>query len=452
MPESQIIEYKSSWRDEYLKWICGFANAQGGKLYIGVDDVGRVVGVQHAKRLMEDIPNKIRESLGLFVKVNLLSENSKEYIEISVSASPEPVNYKGEYHYRMGSTKQLLQGPALTHFLLNKTKSKWDALSVDDVEFKDLDKESFDIFRREAKKSGRMTVQDLAMTNEGLLDSLNLTLNGKLTRAAVLLFHRKPEKWFGGAYVKIGFFGDGPDLRYQDEIYGSLFIQADRVVELIYLKYFKARISYDGLIRVERYPIPKDAMREAVFNALMHSNYDSGVPIQIRIHENLVLISNDCIFPANWTAETLMQRHRSEQYNPKIANAFFRAGYVEAWGRGIENMCKLCADNAVKTEYTVHPCDVMLEFSIPQLEISEKRPNVAIGMWPEKWPEKWPENAKKIIQAMANDQFVTITELENLLAVGHTTVKKMLQEMQKEGYIRRIGPDKGGYWQIVKDS
>ena len=72
-------------------------------------------------------------------------------------------------------------------------------------------------------------------------------------------------------------------------------------------------------------------------------------------------------------------------------------------------------------------------------------------MWPEKWPEKWPENAKKIIQAMANDQFVTIAELEKLLAVGHTTVKKMLQEMQKEGYIRRVGPDKGGYWQIMKN-
>ena len=125
---------------------------------------------------------------------------------------------------------------------------------------------------------------------------------------------------------------------------------------------------------MERYPIPKDAMREAVFNALMHSNYDSGVQIQIRIHEDLVLISNDCVFPANWTAETLMQRHRSEQYNPKIANAFFRAGYVEAWGRGIENMCKLCADYGVKTEYTVHPCDVMLEFRNPRLDVFDKRP------------------------------------------------------------------------------
>ena len=61
-----------------------------------------------------------------------------------------------------------------------------------------------------------MTVQDLAMTNEELLDNLNLTVNGKLTRAAVLLFHRKPERWFGDASVKIVFFGDGPDLQYQE--------------------------------------------------------------------------------------------------------------------------------------------------------------------------------------------------------------------------------------------
>ena len=83
MSENQNIEYKSSWRDEYLKWICGFANAQGGKLYIGVDDNGVVRGVQNAKKLMEDIPNKIREALGLLVDVNLLSVDSKEYMKIS---------------------------------------------------------------------------------------------------------------------------------------------------------------------------------------------------------------------------------------------------------------------------------------------------------------------------------------------------------------------------------
>ena len=76
--ESQNLEHKESWRDEYLKWICGFANAQGGRVYIGVDDDRQVTGVEDSKRLMEDIPNKIRDVLGIIVDVNLLKENEKE--------------------------------------------------------------------------------------------------------------------------------------------------------------------------------------------------------------------------------------------------------------------------------------------------------------------------------------------------------------------------------------
>ncbi len=453
MPESQNIEYKESWRDEYIKWICGFANAQGGKIFVGIDDKGHVVGLQNAKKLMEDIPNKVRDALGLLVDVNLLSVDSKEYIEISVSPSTYPVNYKGEYHYRTGSTKQLLQGASLTQFLLNKTGTKWDALPVDGVSFRDLDKESFDIFRREAKKSGRMTSQDLSMTDEELLDSLNLVVDGKLTRAAVLLFHRKPEKWFGGAYVKIGFFGDGPDLQYQDEIYGSLFIQADRVVELIYLKYFKARISYDGLIRVERYPIPKDAMREAVYNALMHSNYSSGVPIQIRIHENEVLISNDCVFPANWTAETLMQRHRSEQYNPKIANAFFRAGYVEAWGRGIENMCKLCKDYGVKTEYTVHPEDVMLAFFAKQETAATQSATQSTTQSATQSTQKYLPIEIKLMHYLVANPRATQGQIAKYLGMNLNTTKYYLNKLGKLEVpaIKHEGTTRKGSWMVLID-
>ena len=72
MSESQNIEYKESWRDEYLKWICGFANAQGGRIYIGINDKQEIVGVADSKRLMEDIPNKIVNYLGIVADVNLL--------------------------------------------------------------------------------------------------------------------------------------------------------------------------------------------------------------------------------------------------------------------------------------------------------------------------------------------------------------------------------------------
>ena len=125
------------------------------KIYIGTDDNGNVIGVQDSKKLLEDIPNKVRDILGIIVDVNLLSQEGKDYIEICVNPSSYPVNYKGEYHYRSGSTKQLLRGAALTEFLLSKTGYKWDAVPVDGVTVDDLDKESFRHFsaRGSAKRS-----------------------------------------------------------------------------------------------------------------------------------------------------------------------------------------------------------------------------------------------------------------------------------------------------------
>ena len=95
LSESQNIEYKESWRDEYLKWICGFANAHGGLIYIGVNDNKEVIGLPDAKKLMEDIPNKIVNYLGIVEDVNLLAEDDKEYIEIDVAPSNMPIAYKG---------------------------------------------------------------------------------------------------------------------------------------------------------------------------------------------------------------------------------------------------------------------------------------------------------------------------------------------------------------------
>ena len=170
MAESQNIEWKESWRDEYLKWICGFANAQGGRIYIGIDDTGKVVGIQNGKRLLEEIPNKIQANLGFLADVNLLSKNGLEYIEVIVNPSSYPVSYRGEYHFRSGSTKQVLRGTALTEFISSKTGIRWEDSVIEGVTVEDLDKESFDIFRREAVRSKRMTKDDLNMSNAELFN------------------------------------------------------------------------------------------------------------------------------------------------------------------------------------------------------------------------------------------------------------------------------------------
>ena len=88
MPENQNIEWKAKWKDDYLEWICGFANAQGGKIYIGCDDDGNVLGLPNIRKLLEDIPNKIRNAMSIVVDVNQLERDGKEYLEIVVPPYP----------------------------------------------------------------------------------------------------------------------------------------------------------------------------------------------------------------------------------------------------------------------------------------------------------------------------------------------------------------------------
>ena len=139
MPEHQNIEYKQSWRDEYLKWICGFANAQGGRIFIGLDDNGMVTGIEEYKKLMDDIPNKAVNHLGLIVDVNLHEQADKHYMEIIVPPSTVPISYHGIYHYRSGSTKQELKGPSLHNWLLKKSGKNWEDISVPGATIDDLD-------------------------------------------------------------------------------------------------------------------------------------------------------------------------------------------------------------------------------------------------------------------------------------------------------------------------
>ncbi|MEY2794156.1 MAG: hypothetical protein RJA76_2148 [Bacteroidota bacterium] len=342
MSESQSIEYKQSWRDEYLKWICGFANANGGSIFIGKDDNGNVVGLPDAKRLLEEIPNKVRDILGILVDVNLQTTAQGDFIEIIVEGHPYPVNYKGQYHYRSGSTKQELLGTALDKFLLQKKGKRWDGVPVPKISAKDLKQEAFDFFRKRAFKSQRIEEAVLTDSDEHLLENLQLKENDFLKRAAILLFHSNPENFVTGSYIKIGYFEADDDLRFQDEIHGSLFEQIEKTMDLLFTKYIKALISYDGINRVETYEYPKDAVREALLNAIAHKDYSGGVPIQISVYLNKIFIWNEGQLPEDWTVQNLMEKHASRPYNPDIANALFRSGYIESWGRGTIKIIRAC--------------------------------------------------------------------------------------------------------------
>ena len=341
MNEDQNIEWKRSWRDEYLKWICGFANAQGGVLEIGRNDRGEAIGVKNVLQLLEEIPNKVQALLGIVVEVNLKSEGGVEYLEIVVDPHPNPISYRGEFHYRSGSTKQVLRGAALSRFLLQKYGKTWDDVPMPGVGLKDLDGRTLESFRRRAADSERLSQDILDESDAGVIEKLRLREGEYLKRAAVLLFHPAPGRFVREAYIKIGYFR-GPELLYQDVIEGDLFAQVDRTMDLLYSKYTKALISYDGVYRVETFPVPNEAMREAVINAVIHRDYASTSPIQIRVYDHRIMLWNPGQLPPNWSVEQLTGEHSSRPHNPGIAYAFFRAGMIEAWGRGIRRIAHVC--------------------------------------------------------------------------------------------------------------
>ena len=131
--ENQAVEWKESWHDKYLEWVCGYANAQGGILYIGINDDGNVVGLDDKtiKRLLEDVPNKISSAFGITCDVNLRTKQKKKYVEIIVKKSVLPLNLHGHYYYRTGSVKKEITGFELTEFIMKSTGTSFDEVLSD---------------------------------------------------------------------------------------------------------------------------------------------------------------------------------------------------------------------------------------------------------------------------------------------------------------------------------
>jgi ATP-dependent DNA helicase RecG len=345
MIEQQNIEYKSCWRDEYLKWICGFANAQGGKIFIGVDDKGNVIGLDDYIKLMDDIPNKAVSYLGLVVDVNLHKKDGKCYIEIDVPVSTVPISFHGIYHYRSGSTKQELKGIALQNWLLKKMGKHWEDIPVPSATIDDLDEPTIQRFLKKAIEKDRVPADAANNSTAELLEKLNLvTKDGQLTNAALLLFGKRPYSISATTSFKIGRFGKQlHDLHFQDIIETNLFTMADLVMGKLNDRYLIRPISYKGLERLEPLEYPEPALREAVLNAIIHKDY-SSTWIFLRVYDDRLEIWNPGTLPEELTVEKLKGAHSSYPRNANIAGVFFKAGYIESWGRGVNNIISACTE------------------------------------------------------------------------------------------------------------
>lgn len=419
MAETQNIEYKKIWKDEFLVSVCAFANSQGGKLYIGIDDKGNISPLTNPKKLMEALPEKIKNRLGVVSEVNLLGLPEKNYIEIVTQPYSVPIYYRGKLYVRSGTTNQELTGNTLTDFLLKKSGRTWDDIIEERATFADIDKDSIDLFLSDASKSEYKRLPDAEnISHEELLEKLFIAEEGRIKRAAVVLFGKNPGRFYSNTFVKIGKFGkDDEDLIANETVEGNLIQLLRRITEQLNNKFLSHRIEFEGLQRIEKGEYPVAAIREMMLNALVHRNY-FGAPTQIKIYPEKFSIWNEGLLPENMDLESLKRSHRSRPRNPRIAHVCYNAGYIDSWGRGTLKIIKSCKE-AELPEPDIHEIDGGIQVTIYKTIYStEKLMEMGLN-----------ERQIKAIEFVKEKGSITNTDYQNLNSVSRATASRDLSDL-----------------------
>lgn len=186
MKENQTTEFKESWRDEYVRYVSAFCNTNGGTLYIGIDDKGRVVGVEQVDLLIEKLPNFIVQKTGIMPIVRLCEADGKEYVAIELQPSAMLISVHGRYYVRSESVTSELQGNQLNMFLSAKMELTWESVVEESFTADEIDLETVERFKVLAKD--RVPSIEGEVDTLVLMEQLNLLVDGRFKRAAVVLF------------------------------------------------------------------------------------------------------------------------------------------------------------------------------------------------------------------------------------------------------------------------
>ncbi len=376
--ENEKVEFKTNWRDECMKTLCAFANTDGGKLIIGMNDSGKPVGVNRADRLLEDIPNKVRNYLGIIPQVSLLSESGKELIVVEVHPSESSISFKGSFYVRSGSTTQELTGRELESFLLARCGRTWDAQTISDASVDDLDESTIERFRLLSDK-------------------------------------RLP-----------GAFTNDTNLIRTDDVDGNLFVQVEEALSLLRTKYIFSSVSYDGIYRKDEMVYPEKALREAITNAVVHRDY-SAYHTQIKVFPDRLVLWNNGGLPNGISIEDLLKNHVSQPRNELLADVFFKAGLIETWGRGTVLMMEECRahklpDPIFREESGGFSVSLFNSSYISELQIP--------GLTPRQ---------KKIVGFVIKNGSITNEQCRELTEVSKATATRDLADLVKKGVLDQKG-------------
>jgi len=441
MPEKQNIEYKQSWHDDYLKWVCGFANAIGGMIYI----------------------NKIRNAMGIICDVQLEDKQGKKYISIKVNPYSVAVSLRGRYYYRTGSTKMELTGVELNEFLLKKAGKTWDDVVEEGATIKDIDEPSIIKFIEDSKEKGRMP-ETKGLSAFQILEKLQLTEGRKLKRAAIVLFGKDPNRFYPNVQVKIGRFGkDSTDLKFHEIVEGNLVQMLDEVQAQLNHKFLTRPVDFIGMQRVEKDEYPVAALREMLLNTLVHRTY-MGAHVQLRVYDDKLSIWNEGGLPLGLTLEELKGEHNSLPRNPKIAKACFMAGYIDTWGRGTLKIYNSCKEHGLPEPDILEKDGGFMVALKKAAQVTDEGGVIGsekggaidgqdglVDRLVDRLVDGLVESQQKIIKLIQSNPNILIAEMANQIGISKTAIDKNLKILKSKKIIRRVGNSKTGHWEILRN-
>ena len=333
---------------------------------------------------------------------------------------------------------QELQGKELADFLLKKTGRTWDNIVEERADLNEIDNDSIEKFKKYAVDRIPSIIQEA--DNAILLKKLNLIDDRDLKRASILLFGKDPHMFFQQSVVRIGKFLSDTEIQTTDIVKGNLFQQLENTLQILQTKYLVSNIKYEGIHRRDILEYPYEALREAVINALIHRDYSGTSQIQIRIYSDRLIIMNEGKLPPEAPVEKLKTYHLSIPRSKLLAETFYYAGFIEAWGRGTLKILEKCSEQG-----------------LPEPDFIEENGVMTVTFYKDKWNE---ENLKKLglngrqikaVLYVKENEKITNKEYQKINDCSRNTATNDLRDLIEKHILKKSGKKgAGSYYAIAQ--
>jgi ATP-dependent DNA helicase RecG len=326
--ESETVEFKTAFGKEVIISLVAFANTEGGKVVVGVDNAGKSTGLDIGPETEQRYLNEIKISTypQILPHITLLELDGKHVLVFEINEYPiKPVSYKNRYYKRVKNSNHSLTLDEIVDLQQQSLNISYDAYPLKE-NLKSLDRALMEKFIEKANSTGRVHLQDDLLTN---LTKLKIIQSGKPTLTAMLLFGNH------GYSIHIGRF------KAADTIIDDLLIKSPLIVGLdetmVFIKkHINLSYAFDGsLKRKERWQYPMEALRELLLNAVVHRDYKNTSDIVIKIFDDRIVFTSPGRIYGDLTIEDLKRDdYVSSIRNKLLAEAFYLMGDIEKYGTG----------------------------------------------------------------------------------------------------------------------